>query len=93
MDSTWESIDDCIDALFNNGGKVLLPFETKPITTLVGYLPKMKANQYSLKKYMSSQSKGEMSYAFAISEVGELFKAVFCPDPLYQANERGYKLQ
>ena len=53
----------------------------------------MKANQYSLKKYMSSQSKGEMPYAFAISEVGELFKAVFCPDPLYQANERGYKLQ
>ena len=89
----WELVNDCINSLFYNGGKILLPFSTKPFTTSLGYFPKRKASPYSFKKYLNSPPGGNMSYSLAIREIGEWFEAIFCPDPLAQARERGYKLQ
>ena len=100
-DSGWQIADDCLDSLFNNGGKMLDSLSLKAGVTSAFYAPNLLScnkNSVDVVSYLTAtNNKTVKSYAFALVTTCVAWEfaayAFFCDDPVLQANERGYVLQ
>ena len=94
----WQITNDCFDAVFNNGFKIIMPAVTKAGTTIAGYLAKniikYKTIQISISSYLTTWKGGVISHVFsAYAWANTIYSAFFSDDPVSRANDRGYTLK
>lgn len=94
--SGWEIANNCINSLYNNGGKILSSAFTKSATTSAAYVAtdfiKHKVVPLSVNSYLRSAGGKILPYALVAWSWGQTIHSIFRDDPIARANERGYNL-
>lgn len=95
--SGWQVTNNCVESLFNNGGKILSPTLTKSASTSGKYLwtdiSKYKVVPLGVNDYLNSP--GGKLFPYVAPSIAWVLTvlSIFCKDPVAKANERGYALK
>lgn len=95
-DNGWQIANDCIDAVFSNGGKICSPVVSKAGTLYGRYLitdiVKHKVVPLEFGTFAKGSAHKSLSYGVAALSVYHTVRSCASSDPISRANERGYKI-
>ena len=96
-DNGWQIANDCIDAVFSNGGKICSPVVSKAGTLYGRYLitdiVKHKVVPLEFGTFAKGSAHKSLSYGVAALSVYHTVRSCASSDPISRANERGYYLK
>ena len=96
-DNGWQIANDCIDSVFSNGGKIILPALTKAGTVTAQYIAtdfiKHKVVPLGVHSFLRSTGVNPLSFGLAACAWVYTVYSIFCSDPVATANQRGYDLK
>lgn len=92
----WQVANNCLDAIFSNGVKIVSPSLTKAGTLSAEYVKtdflKYKVVPLSVNDFLSSKG-GRTSYLLALGACLSTLNSICCNDPVARAAQRGYTLK
>ena len=95
-DNGWQIVNDCINSVFNNGGRIITPTATKVGTTSANYLvtdiAKHKVVPLGANAFLNSKGGKVLPYAFVAGSWIYTINSIFSCDPVVRAKQRGYSL-
>ena len=95
--SGWQTANDCVDAIFYNGGRIVFPIATKAGATFGTYFAddiiNHKVIPLDLETFLRSSRGKIIPYGFAVYAWGNTVYSAFCDNPIERAKQRGYTIK
>ncbi len=100
-DSGWQVVDDTVDAIFSNGGKIISPIGTKAVTTKASHiwtnLTKHPVVPISFAHHLKFSKQNVVfkgwTWANAAYSIRQAVYAIWCDNPSKTATDGGYSLK